>query len=1605
MRTTALHRFTVEPAREIPVAAVNPVEQSKVVGAIISLDGRASTGDEDLTYAWSFVSTPLGSTVTTFSATESDGSVVTFVPDVTGQYTVGLVVSTPYRQSAQVEAVVEATAILVPMTLRTTPNGEIIFRVVSSFWKMVERNAVFSTIWSGYMQVVSTDLLRTFQVDAEKSIATIQSLNQRRWLDYAPALELDSALCTGVFGYHQGGTGAFTASGSVASTGIIISAQEIVLLDGSATLDAVGTTLIVYTSHESPGNTGSYTINRLNSDASGYILSSSTNLPSPEVDLLVARSTLVTFAGSTTVYDSDETVDFAALGVEVGDVLRLSTGSDSGYYRVRTVGVLNARTLVLDRAVTTTSSGRGYAVFNRLRIAAEKDSTASTRVVFIPEAEADLTSFAAKTLSGSGTLMGPYEILVESRHLFAALVGEKIQFNSRSFTITGINAAGTGYLLGASAGTSRFPTSDTSYTLQSSADIADRLLILEGEAYAIVTAELVDGTDVGDGGRGSLWVITLEDVTAPSGREGMEWRIAAAVSTAEYEDLEAEGVTGGDLLVLEVTRSDSQFVGTIPCYVLGAAGNRIAFDFGSVLGADGATGALTDDEILALANDLKIPRAYTDDSGVVQLTLLAEDLKAFVLSTTFESTYANLPLGSTTVIDLDESYQVTLGIKKIIRNTRVPVDDTLVSVPSLFEYIDTPTYGTMSDGTITLVGKYGESKTLDRAPLELIENRDYSLSSDTSTTGKNLETTAGSALFVIPGGNLIDRDVRVGDFIDITSGFDQGRYYVRSVRDNETMLAVTDAGVKPKNTASGLSFTLTRRTAGNFVRFVDGMFTPESPAPDHLWAQVSLFDNSPTIEDNFGVMVGVTKEQLDEYGSSQVTYKGAVQALMFAWASGPTVRNVTTGAHILMGLPVTEGPGRILQIDKTYDTVNSRGRILVEELDHEGQGTRLVRIYYFSSDDSDGLGDFQGVANNPRTGAEYVAGDVVPSFAALSKSVIVSDYLTDPSWWKLSSATGATELQKFHTWQVMVDASQVDSRDMQLISDFCSGIRPVYTKPNMVLVRYLADDVTVEDQFTMEGDLFLSDDPVLSVEATHMVDSYNRSSQSQRILDYGSFSTRTLFEGLDLVTTAGSSTVTSARGGFMGALDETPLDHAPLDPVGFLPSVNEWFPDPVYYRGTPLVRVGDILLIRAGNNRGRYTVTSVVSNTEITIDELPDYPPTTRPTSEIEALTDQAFQIQRHDTPIITSGLAMVSSVDEVAETSVLYAESGNFQWEGVAVGDSLLALNGDDYGVHEILQVGTWLDGDIVDRSTTIIVRGVLTLGPGPFDFSIRREGLRENPILSITDLTTTATASTVTSLTGGLQLLGLLPGDLLLLQSGSDEARYIGILDVVDDTTLYLDAPLTSTETAILADIIRPSVFESGDPRDDDWELTKFCAQDDVDIVIVEPRTLVVSAPDMVFHNDVSDPLNWVATATSATVDLTGVTTTMTLDVPVALAADADAAEDPPASPDAVNSGTRRILSNDAGVVTISGMWLAEETGVTADFYELAADWTAVDATATLGTSTLEDKVMPGDVLELDGLGTFVIASAAGSVLTLTRDTGADPLASYTGRVTRRL
>lgn len=1607
-RTRETHGFGIEPARAKPVAVITPDEQAQVIGARIRLDGRGSTTSDnlELSYTWSFISVPLGSAVADagFENLDDDGSVVSFAPDITGLYTIGLVASTPYRSSDQVQGTVTVQAVLTPYTSQATPDGAFMFKVISDFWRLVNNREMFPVLWSGMIQIHADNLLRLFQTDYAKSIANIQDLYQRRWLKYSPKVDLAADQHYAIFGNHQSGSGAFTGTSLGAASGVIISSREFVLFEGQVTSEAIGTDLTIYSSRG--GNIGTYTVNRLNSDGSGYVVSAATPFPAPTDELLTSDTDLVSTALSSQVYAGTSTTSFVDLGVLVGDVLRIESGSDADYYIITKVGVAdgltNDRTLEISEELTKTKTNLSYSIFRPNRAGVTRLSASYTDTVYIPQPDADLTVYETAELTGDGEIVNVFEITVASRHVFDALVGKSITITSgtnggKSFIVAAVNDSRTGYIISTSFGGS-FPQTVT-YEIPLLADISDRLLVLDGETYELISVALdTSQPSVEDGGRGPLWVLTLKEALAPAGLENLSWRIAATLVSEEL-DFESLGVRYGDLLWMEVERTDTRRIAKVPCVVFGCVDNRLSFDVGTTLPADGANGSFTDDELVELAQEWALQRVSIDEvTNELQVLYVAEVVQDTLESLAFQNETYNLPIESTSDIDVT-AFIARVRAARVIRNSRIDIAEEVESIPALFEYIARPVYGTDADGNMVLLTKDGATTTLDRAPLTLVENSDYIIS-DEELSGEDAETTADSGLIKIPHGDLRDRDVRPGDTLDLLSGYDEGRYTILAILDSENIRVIGEAGGLPGTTATGVQYLITRKHVGYYLRFIEGLFSPSSPAPDDLWAETTFFDNSDYIEDNFGLMVGITREQLDEYGSSQVSYKGAVSALMFAWANGPTLANIGLGTHILLGLPVTEVAGVITDIDDSYTA--DTGRILIEDTDPDGTRRGVVRVYYYRRLTEDVLPEFAGVATNPDTGTSYAIGDTVTPFRPLSNGVVVDDYVKTPAWWQVGETLTGRELEKFHTWQVQVDAGAVDSRDMSLVVDFLMAIRPIYTKPSIALVLYLSDDVTVEDDISFEADLLLYDDPAFSLASTHMVDDYNGGSLPLRITDVGSFGARTLFEGHDLVTEDGSDIVVSARGGFVSE---------------FNGAINDSFPDLINTRGSKLIRVGgatvgppfpngfpgDILYIVEGPNVGRYEIIQVTDDNTLRVRQmggtptLPAFlPPASPDPANIVAGSGQRFYIERLNQAVVAWG----NDLSTTSGSSTVTSAGANFLVDGVSTDDVLVIGTSLCSGRYRILEVLRATSG--TQNSTQLVLNKPMPANAGGAFYQIERPTLFTNPLYT-TSLAATTAGSPIIVLPGSPWNALLLPvhtGDWLRIISSpvaADVGRVLKVVGVISSTQLLLDPSTVPIGNAagVTIEIFRTGLDES--IADTDRALEFLWTVDEFWIEVCHPRTLFLSVADGSLAAGVyADPMVDFGVAHSAGTNLqtAGVTTAMSLYVR-----------------SGTSSGVYKITSVVGNDVEVDSLFFENDVGpLTLDFLTDPLEFQLLNNTVTslsglnlTGAGPAGFAVLPGDYF-VCSLGTFLIAGGAGPVLNLASSTGVNPAANYAGKILRR-
>jgi uncharacterized repeat protein (TIGR01451 family) len=116
---SAADTVDISTVNQAPIANAG-ADQSAPVGSTVQLNGSGSTDPDanPLTYSWSIVSRPVGSVAALSSTTVVSP---TFVPDVTGSYTVRLVVNDGFTDSAPDTATITATTNVISMALVGTP--------------------------------------------------------------------------------------------------------------------------------------------------------------------------------------------------------------------------------------------------------------------------------------------------------------------------------------------------------------------------------------------------------------------------------------------------------------------------------------------------------------------------------------------------------------------------------------------------------------------------------------------------------------------------------------------------------------------------------------------------------------------------------------------------------------------------------------------------------------------------------------------------------------------------------------------------------------------------------------------------------------------------------------------------------------------------------------------------------------------------------------------------------------------------------------------------------------------------------------------------------------------------------------------------------------------------------------------------------------------------------------------------------------------------------------------------------------------------------------------------------------------------------------------
>lgn len=1072
--------------KRAPSAVIDTTPTFAVVGSIIRLDGSRSSDPDNasLTFAWSFVYTPVGSKVGIegFRSLEENDEAVSFSPDIVGEYAIKLVVDNGIYTSSIV-TVVSVRALLVPHGRQVVPDGKFIWSYIRDAWTQVEGKEWFETLWSTLIQIVGSEMLKLYQVDFNKSIKDIQDLYQRRWVAYQPKLELPVGDSSLILGSHFAGIAASTGTSGLPTRGIIISPSEIVVIDGSISSDAVGQTLTVNYSANS-ANVGDFTITGVNLKRGSYKFNAVLQDPSAGATDRVTASTLFTFTTGSTLWTT-----VIASSLDVGDVINLQSGSNIGYYKILAI---DGAVVTVSKPPPSASDGTMAAVYRPVDVTVSRTDDILTDRVFIAQGSDDLS------LIGSG-----------------------------------------------------------------------RVIVVAGECYTI--SRVIED----DGQMTPLYSITVDRKKIPSELRSQFWRIPNTLISASL-DFDEEGVSLGDLLVVDVVSSTGSSV-EVKCQVVGVDRNRLGFTIGTDALQAGVVPSIPDDVYLDLASSFGITTVTEEDDGTLSFEDDAAEMKTEAETLRFQRTYWNTLLTDDDEITVGD-LSFTLRPRAVIRNTKIPVDDDVTSIPLLQEYIKTPITTTQS-GIHYHVLSSG-LKEIEHLPYVLAENSDFIINDEVAYEGAMiLDTTLASQYVESDDMDFVDKGIRPGDLFEIESPVTMAaEYLVEEVVNKNKLKLSRQVPVYAVDNIFTAQVKITRSKTGKFLRFVPGRFTPSSPAPDRLWAEVTFFDNSANIENNFGILVGLKKEDLENI-TRNVSYRQAVAGLMYAYTRGSAIEKIRLGLHILLGLPFSEYRGIIRSIEEDYrlneEGVAILGRVLIEDIDKEDTPLGTLRIYtyprvgtltetgiIYSSD--------AGLGINPDTEEEFAVGDTVEAFTALSKGVEITDYITSP----LTSLDSAKKfLQQYHNMNVRINDELFSTEELELVSDFLKQITPAYIAYTIIASSEFVDSIDIQDSVTAAMALQLYDNASLSIPTTLMLGA--SSPHGAKLIQAGNGVFTMRREGRNLTINQGTLTVTLTGGGFLNPLTGESFE-------------------------APLTRIGDYLFIVDGQNTGTYLI-DTVSDTGLTV--------------------------------------------------------------------------------------------------------------------------------------------------------------------------------------------------------------------------------------------------------------------------------------------------------------------------------------------------------------------------------------------------------------------
>ena len=597
-----------------------------------------------------------------------------------------------------------------------------------------------------------------------------------------------------------------------------------------------------------------------------------------------------------------------------------------------------------------------------------------------------------------------------------------------------------------------------------------------------------------------------------------------------------------------------------------------------------------------------------------------------------------------------------IKINSIFRRSKIPSPTDVINLIKLTERTER---FLIVDGKIITEG--GEENLITREPLELYENLDFYLRRSIDYGVGLFSEQDNLSLFTSNRFDFIFANVLPGDILEISAGQGTGSYTVTSVNRNSITVD------PPANFSFfGAEFKISPPAVRN--NFTDYIIFRENVIPrdlvEFLWCENAIYDNNEAVENNFGKLIRFSYDDWLRFGIT-ASYKNTIVGLLLGRLTSPSIKNIEFITSVIAGIPFSNFDSIIHQIDFDYE-VDQLGRnivtrVLLEELDANGNPTQRFNTYLIPASNDLRNPDYSGISFNDITGGRYTVGDTVPAYNSLGLGVVVND-LYDQNW--LNSFDDVLDRHRFGV-TLDVDSTKIlNAMTIKFLLQFITEIKPAYTDFILKLYKYLVDFIEIESRVFPKLRQKFFDNPY---RLRGVADIFDDIVPDRMIRDEAVHVPLTTWLPRDgVLINLGNNyfSLTSNAGGFLD----------PLNIQGFR----------LNYPGQPWISSGDLVFLR--NLESIFTVYEIISDTELRLQghrlDLGNLPLLNEQIEQIP------FYVGRHRKDIIYNATVQNISPDEYIDFTII-GDSAN----DLGIGDLIVLKNSDGITSKPLRIVNTDLE------------------------------------------------------------------------------------------------------------------------------------------------------------------------------------------------------------------------------------------------------------------------------------------------------------------------